>query len=76
MIMPVIDGKPYKTTAEAARYLNMSVKTFRDKYVRQNPKNNLFITKLRQHRNPSDTRERLYLTSDLEGLRQIQPSEG
>ena len=74
MLMPqVIEGKQYMTTAEAARYLNMSVKTFRDKYVRKKDKAHLFILKLEQYENPSDTREKLYLVSDLESLKGIRP---
>jgi len=62
------------TTEEAARYLGISRKTFRDKYVRKNEKNNnVFILKLKQYVNPSDTREKLYLASDLEGLKGIRP---
>ncbi len=72
MIMPqVIDGKKYMTTTEAARYLGMSEASFRNKYMYE--KHKLFIRKLRQHRNPNDTRERLYLIADLDELRQIEP---
>ncbi len=67
----IIEGKEHMTAAEAANYLGISERTFRNKYVNKTHK--LFIRKLTQHLNPNDTRERLYLIADLDELKGIRP---